>query len=464
MTKKITGGRAFKTTYKNEGYYRECRMTDFKELVKMLDPTHNYNTRNNNINLLEQPHCQNSLQEDRIRSIENSYLKNPEFWEFRKNIVVGIIGDKKYIIDGQHRINAFANIWKNYITNDIKPILKWDKKNGDFVNIYYYQLKDKDDLELLFSEINKDSIKNRNWIVNTPAFTKVVINEFLEKLKLQIVAEHNIIDNKNTLKYGAPYFSRKEKSTGKQYSLLEFRDKLMNLNFFDNKSATVALNLIMEYSEDYYLINEDYCKLKKYFKIDGPAIENKFFLGVKNCNFIDYVKHREELNDITHKLNFNHKHKQIANPGRKKKDKISKQLRYKVWMYQFGNIAIANCPCCNQQEIHLGVNNWDAGHILSENNKGPTILENLIPICKNCNCKMSSTNWDSYVYNTYGIKYLVESNEKCKNELIVSQSIKNLLNRETESSANEMYIEPSINVNETQSTASSWLPSFLASQ
>ena len=77
---------------------------------------------------------------------------------------------------------------------------------------------------------------------------------------------------------------------------------------------------------------------------------------------------------------------------------------------------------------------------------------------------MSSTNWDSYVYNTYGIKYLVESNEKCKNELIVSQSIKNLLNRETESSANEMYIEPSINVNETQSTASSWLPSFLASQ
>lgn len=463
INKKITSGRAFKTTYKNVGYYRECRTTFFKELVKMLDPTHTYNTRNNNINLLEQPNCQNSLQEDRIQNIQNSYLKNPEFWEFRKNIVVGIICDRKYIIDGQHRINAFANIWRNYTESGIKPNLKWDEKNGDFVNIYYYQLKDKDELELLFCEINKDSIKNRNWIVNTPAFTKVVINDFLEKLKLQIVAEHT--DNKNALKYGSPYFARKESTNGKQFTILEFRDMLMGFNFFENKSASNALNLIIEYSDDYYSINEkNYSNLKKYFKDDHNAIENKFFLGVKKCNFIDYIKYREKLTDIKYKLNFNHNHDQKKNSGRKKKDKISSQLREKIWIYHYGNIAIAKCLCCNEQEIRLGVNNWDAGHILSENNKGPTILENLIPICKNCNCKMGSTNWDSYVYNTYGIKYLVESNEKCKNELIVSQSIKNLLNRETESSANEMYIEPSINVNETQSTSSSWLPSFLASQ
>ena len=41
--------------------------------------------------------------------------------------------------------------------------------------------------------------------------------------------------------------------------------------------------------------------------------------------------------------------------------------------------------------------NFEAGHIKSFYNGGDINIENLRPICKVCNIKMGSTNWDEYL-------------------------------------------------------------------
>ena len=40
---------------------------------------------------------------------------------------------------------------------------------------------------------------------------------------------------------------------------------------------------------------------------------------------------------------------------------------------------------------------WHAGHIISESNGGKTDVNNLRPICKNCNLSMGKKNWTDYI-------------------------------------------------------------------
>ena len=83
-----------------------------------------------------------------------------------------------------------------------------------------------------------------------------------------------------------------------------------------------------------------------------------------------------------------------------KRKNISGTLKRDVWLKYVGNKAMTKCFCCYKNEIMLcgGVHNtWQAGHILSHNNGGLAELNNLHPICKQCNNDMSDENWDEFV-------------------------------------------------------------------
>ena len=96
---------------------------------------------------------------------------------------------------------------------------------------------------------------------------------------------------------------------------------------------------------------------------------------------------------------------QIMKPKKKKrKKKISPQMRALVWETYIGNKISSECFCCHQNEItpFTGWRRFEAGHIVSEANGGLITLGNLLPICADCNglSGMNSTNWDDYVkYN-----------------------------------------------------------------
>ncbi len=84
---------------------------------------------------------------------------------------------------------------------------------------------------------------------------------------------------------------------------------------------------------------------------------------------------------------------------KKMKKKIAPIMRFDVWKTYVGNFIEAKCFCCWKTSItpFTYCNTFHAGHIMSEANGGEITLGNLLPICKDCNSSMGTTNWDEYI-------------------------------------------------------------------
>ena len=72
---------------------------------------------------------------------------------------------------------------------------------------------------------------------------------------------------------------------------------------------------------------------------------------------------------------------------RNKKKTISKKLKEEVWIKHFGEIFSAKCPI-NWCSHKITVFCFDAGHNIPESKGGRTAVDNLIPICGECNRSM----------------------------------------------------------------------------
>lgn len=93
---------------------------------------------------------------------------------------------------------------------------------------------------------------------------------------------------------------------------------------------------------------------------------------------------------------------------KKRKKKISPQVRFDVWKTYIGNFIEAKCFCCWKNSItpFTYCNTFHAGHITAEANGGEITIGNLLPICKDCNSSMGTTNWDEYIniYTNFSVR------------------------------------------------------------
>ena len=93
---------------------------------------------------------------------------------------------------------------------------------------------------------------------------------------------------------------------------------------------------------------------------------------------------------------------------KKRKKKISPQVRFDVWKTYIGNFIEAKCFCCRKNSItpFTYCNTFHAGHITAEANGGEITIGNLLPICKDCNSSMGATNWDEYIniYTNFSVR------------------------------------------------------------
>jgi hypothetical protein len=70
---------------------------------------------------------------------------------------------------------------------------------------------------------------------------------------------------------------------------------------------------------------------------------------------------------------------------------IPKKLKIDVWNYYVSEeIGKTKCMCCQSSEIIQG--HFEAGHVISERDGGPTNIENLRPVCSLCNKSMGARN------------------------------------------------------------------------
>jgi len=74
-----------------------------------------------------------------------------------------------------------------------------------------------------------------------------------------------------------------------------------------------------------------------------------------------------------------------------KNKSIPKSLKKKVWDHYIGaNVGMAKCMCCDHQIIRQI--EFHCGHVVAEACGGKMSVENMRPICSQCNLSMGKTN------------------------------------------------------------------------
>jgi hypothetical protein len=73
-------------------------------------------------------------------------------------------------------------------------------------------------------------------------------------------------------------------------------------------------------------------------------------------------------------------------------------LKRELWLKYNGNVAEASCYCCGLVVLYM--NTFYAGRVISKHNGGNSDIDNLRPVCKNCNSSRY-TNMDKYAIKYY---------------------------------------------------------------
>jgi hypothetical protein len=308
------------------------------------------------------PEYQGSLDEDRVQQMIQEYLTNPLFFKFKNKVIIGDLNNSWYCVDGQHRLEMVKILYKDHNIKD------------DYINFCWYKCDNQKDMEKLFISINFDSTKNKNFI-NSDAFDQIKITEFTKLL----------LDSYN------PYFARKKSDNVKRYTIEEFRDKLIELNYFKNEEFSSAKDILEHIKQE----NNAYYELWKYsvfiknnsldiyYKEEHNCIKEQIIFSLKNANFLKWLQDKNEPPYHSFK---------------KSKESITPYKKKKVWEKEFNDSETGNCPIsfCKKILNNSRNKNWDCGHIISEFHGGITEPDNLRPICKNCNSSMGSKDWETY--------------------------------------------------------------------
>tara|TARA_B000000475_G_scaffold164112_1_gene132040 strand:- start:130 stop:1197 length:1068 start_codon:yes stop_codon:yes gene_type:complete len=310
------------------------------------------------------PNIQRILNQDKVNEIVNYQIENLQYDDFNFIGVINIhiLNKINYLVDGQHRFYALKKLFS--LGHNI-PI---------FIEIVvvenYQQLKNNYDL------INK----------NTP----------LPQLPIHIdknIPETVAVNIKN--KYPNIWSSNSRPNRPNIYFDYFLEALGVLVEKLDIKSVDELEKLVLDYNNN--LINRDKENLPDFKTISDNMFDkckqNRFYLGLYKHISDEY--RYNWVNDIIYYKNGT-KLKNITN----KKKNIPKKLKIDIWNHYIGNnIRTCKCLCCNITDI--SIENFHAGHIISEKNNGLTTINNLLPICSGCNLSMNSKNMEQFINQYY---------------------------------------------------------------
>ena len=108
---------------------------------------------------------------------------------------------------------------------------------------------------------------------------------------------------------------------------------------------------------------------------------------------VKYVKNKVHV-IATNKINSiaTNKVNSIATHKKKQIPKALKKLVWDTWVWP--NVGCTKCLCCKHEEIRQI--EFHCGHIISESTGGQTTVDNLRPICAQCNLSMGAMNMNEF--------------------------------------------------------------------
>lgn len=96
----------------------------------------------------------------------------------------------------------------------------------------------------------------------------------------------------------------------------------------------------------------------------------------------------------------------LKQPEKRKRKSITRRLYTKVWIKLYPGILSGYCKLCRVNEISLtDTSSWEASHIVPFSAGGDETLENLVPLCKNCNRRMGKKTVQEYAMEKYPSDY-----------------------------------------------------------
>ena len=303
------------------------------------------------------PSYQTDLNRNKVNCMQKDFFTNTDFFHLKNNIVIGVLPyneDNIYIIDGQHRFDMLKQL-----QSTLSPFV--DHQNYKF-NVYFFNIINDDYQLSLFRELNHDSYKNQHFISLGATLSKRVY-DVSELLKM-----HYEFSSKRTFK-----------ENDKIYTLKEFMTKIHPYILTKN-SAEEVLQGIQSKLKQFM----DYVSWFSVKPEEDSYYQRKSYLSLTRLNFIEYLIHDNVTPNV------------IPLPSKRN---ITPLLRSKVWIKEFGTNREGVCPIPNCSSILYKEQDsaFHCGHIMPKCRGGEDILENLRPICANCNARMGCIHWDEYI-------------------------------------------------------------------
>ena len=92
---------------------------------------------------------------------------------------------------------------------------------------------------------------------------------------------------------------------------------------------------------------------------------------------------------------------EAAEPLHVRRKKIPSSIRTLVWnKYIAADVAQSDCFCCRTAKI--SVRSFDCGHVIAEAKGGDLTINNLRPICKDCNKSMGTRSMNEFTKEYFG--------------------------------------------------------------
>lgn len=270
---------------------------------------------------------------------------------------IALLDDKKYIIDGQHRIEAYKKVCEKV-------------NNAYEVLILYEHCQCEKDVEDAFIRANSHWELPDTYKRSDSSDTTENISSDSEQSKLA-----KKIWNKKIKQFGGirGMISRANKPQKPNISENGMFDMLMSL-----ESRNIKFNTLEAFEEALDKANENIKQrtaTKKYAEKYPKKFEKcdiyNCYLGLINIS---------EIGDLIEYIST-------------KRKPIPKSVRRRCWTNKHGGKGCAPCEVCGTE---IDSFNFEAGHIISRSNGGPDKEENLVPICGSCNRSMGSENLESF--------------------------------------------------------------------
>jgi hypothetical protein len=317
-----------------------------------------------------------------VEDQKSEYDKYKSFSMLQSFTIAYIVEEKKgYILDGQHRVEAYSRLKREGydIDNILVPIVKYNVGSIEEVNEY-------------FKKINKHSpIKP---ILNLVAVEKIILQCLVDRFTTNYFKgdySDSIVGNveKN---YQCPHISLND--LGKHIKARNIVEKLGNSNKTDKDLFNYILS-VNDYLESIsahqldptYTKRFEKCKNKK----EKERCNNVCYLGVfKNYEWLDLALHALINSLDISSIGMKFFQDVLAKNDRKT---IPYELKKRVWNKYNNNDMIGKCYVCDKK---LDIKDMECGHIIAHALGGEITLNNLQPTCKTCNRDMGVMNLNEY--------------------------------------------------------------------